>query len=245
MTSRPRLVEFTFSRVNRKPRSVKDLNGNAWLTNQRRQIAGWVNATGGELIETIVDTTTSTKPAFAKSSEFRRAIQRAVSTGADIVLADIQELLGRSDAAQIFDSVRILDAAPVNIWDASRKAVWASLSLEERQAIMMKSIAVRTSRSKTIRAGVRRRKTPPKPPAGSDRQLGAIINRKKADAKARRLADFVNAERKKLAPGEELSPSRLGQALNDAGIQPDRASAWGHNSAKNLIERLTKLSLIR
>lgn len=245
MTSHTRFVKFTFSRVNRKPRSAKDLSSNTWLINQRRQIVGWVRATGGEVVETIVGTTTSTKSAFAKSSEFRRAMQRAMSIGADVVAADIQELLGRSDAAQILDCVLILDAAPVNIWDASRNAVWASLSLNERQAIMIKAIAIRASRSKTIRAGVRRRATPPTPPAEDDKQLGAIANRKKADVNARRLECFVNAERKKLASGEELSPSRLAQALNDAGIPPDRATAWGHNSAKNLIRRLTKLGLIQ
>lgn len=244
MNSQSRLIGFMFSRLNRKPRSAKDLSGNAWLMNQRRQIVGWLLATGGDVVETIVGTTTSTKPAFAKSPEFRRAIQRAIDTGADIVLADIQEMLGRSDAKQILDSVHILDAAPVNIWDASRNTVWASLSSEMRSAVMIKAIAVRASRSKTIKAGVRRRAMPPKAPADNDRQRGASANRKKADMKARRLADFVNAERKKLTLGEELSPSRLAKALNDAGIQPDRAAAWGHNSAKNLVRRLASLGLI-
>jgi len=174
MNSQTRLIEFRFCRVNRKPRSAKDLNSNAWLSNQRRQIVGWARATGAEIVGTIFGATTSTKPAFAKSSEFRLAIERAMSIGADVVLADIQEMLGRSDAAQILDSVHILDAAPVNIWDASRNVVWASLSSEMRCAIMIKAIAVRASRSKTIKAGVRRRATRPEAPAEDDRQLGAI-----------------------------------------------------------------------
>ncbi|TJW51954.1 MAG: hypothetical protein E5X65_20705 [Mesorhizobium sp.] len=239
-----RPVEFVFCRVNQKPRSADDLNRNAWLVDQRRQIRSWAHANGYEIATTVVSTTTSAKPAFAKSADFRRAIHSALSPGSCLVIANLREMLARTDPLKIPECVAILDAAPVNVWDASRNEIWALMPLNARQDLMLKAIAIRTSRSRSILAGLSRRTSSPKAPSTSGKQRGALGNRREADAAARRLADFVKAEIESLGSGAVLSPSHLAKALNHAGIPPARSTTWEHNSAKNLIERLRTLGLI-
>jgi hypothetical protein len=240
MTHQLQLVEFAFSRVKQKPRSSADLNASAWLVEQTLQIQHWAKLNGYKIVLTVVGTTTSTKPAFAKTVEFRQAIKKATQLGCDLVVADVGELLNRTASDQIVECEAIVNAAPVNIWDATRSSIWSSLPANIRLGMVRSAIVRRKSRS----SGARGRKAASDAPAVEHRRRGALINSKKASAAARRHADFVKAEISKLAPGAVLSPSRLARALNDAGIPPSRSFEWGHNSAKNLLRRLEELGLI-
>jgi hypothetical protein len=204
------------------------------------QIARFADPADRKIAKSFIDTPTYRRATFIRSPQFREAKAYAIVHNADVVVADIQELLRRTPAGEIQDCVAVLDSPEVEIYDASLRSTWSSLSISRRQEIMVNSIRERGSRSEAVKVGLSLGKKEHRASKGNGLK-GSHANKVKADNRAKRLSEVVRAEEQKLAPGAPLSPSALAKVLNEAGELSPMGGKWSHNSAKNLIARLRQL----
>lgn len=240
MTDQKKFMAFCFSRVTKQPRDDSELRALTWLNQQHKIIQRWAAANSFELAHTEWGTTTHAGTAFSDSVKFREAVRLASARAYPLVMADISELLSRTPVEKIVGCVKALDSLSIDIWDVSRNGLWTSLSLETKKNMINRAAAIRVSRAKPIRVGLRSAATRKKPSA-NNWERGNLANQTKADAFARQLADFVRSHTAKLVPGSKVSPSALARALNEVGVLSPRSGLWNHNSARNLLERLEKL----
>jgi hypothetical protein len=203
-------------------------------------IFGFAKTSGRRIANHVIDTSTCRGAAFFHSPKFREAKARAIAQGADMVVADIQELLRRTPERKILACVTELDDPHVEIYDALLGRSWSSLPIRNREEMLVNSTRERLARSRAVKAGHLLGKKERRAPR-TNALNGSRANKLKADKAAIRLAEFVRNEERQLAPSASLSPSALARALNEADISSSRGGKWTHNAAKNLIARLKRL----
>lgn len=239
MTDRP-LLAYLFAHVPRQMRSAEDRNKVASLRRQLEIVAMFAKARGQELT-TIPSTTTHRGTTFTTTNEFSHAARTAKQRGADLVVADVGDLLSRTPLSKITDCVAKLDALDVVLWIASTGQTWQSLSPDDRIMLVRIAGKVKASRSNAIKRGLRDAAPAQSSSAAGNHKLGNAGNTRRAHQRAANLRAFVEEEVAKLPAGAVLSPSALAAALNAAGIVSARGGHWSHNTAKNLIARVERL----
>ena len=157
------------------------------------------------------------------------------------MVADLSELLRRTPLPKIAHCLEVLDALDVAVWDAASGRRWQDRVPAERATLVLEAARANADRSNAIRRGIRASGEKSAEIPLMTRLRGAKANRSKALSEAKRLSDFVEAEKVKLTPGDTLSPAALARALDNAGIPSSRGGAWTFNTAKRLIERVEKL----
>ena len=177
---------------------------------------------------------------FTESESFKAAVTRAKVEKADLVVANIREILERTPTIKIAGCIKVLDELDIEVWDACRWKTWRSLLPEERVDIIRDAarwgdISRKVAQSSAIRAREPRAKV-----NGGNSVIGSRHNVARADRHAEKLRALVNQQREQAADGL-LSPSALANALNAQGRKTRRGKEWSPNAAKNLMKRLDKL----
>lgn len=235
------LFAYAFAYVGRRLQSMDELNANAALRRQRYVQLKFEKASGRPIQEHVPDWSTYRSPPFVLREKFRRTVDLARGVGADLLLANIRELMARTKRDRISECADALDALDVEVWDASAGRTWQSMTDDERRSLVIHAAQESKSRSETVKAGIRLSGTKKAAPPNANYRRGNQANRHKANERASRLRNFVLTEIAKLPEGEELSPSALAEALNSAGIPSARGGSWSHNTAKDLIARVRNL----
>lgn len=235
------LVAYSFAYVRRQIRSLDDLNANGALKRQRATQLIFSKRSGKRILEKFADWSTYRRAPFVSRQKFRQAVTAARSAGADLLLADIRELIEHTRRDQIMRCFSVLNTLDVEVWDASLHRSWGSMTEDEQRSLITGAARTMASRSKAVKQGISlagiKKGAPPK----ANRQLGNLANRRGADERARRHQDFVLNEMAKLPAAQKLSPSALAAALNAAGVASARGGQWTHNTAKDLIARIGQL----
>ncbi|PBB39609.1 hypothetical protein [Mesorhizobium sp. WSM3868] len=235
------LVAYSFVYVRRQPNSPAEVNANSALRRQLTTQRKFEKASNGRILKVIPDWSTSRTTPFSSRENFRNAVEVARSAGADLLLADIAELIERTTLNQIARCVDALNALDVELWDATLARTWRAMGLDERGSFVKSAMEISKSRSEAVRAGIQLSRTKKAAPPNLNYKHGNHANRRNADKRASRLLPFVLGEMAKLTTGEKLSPSALAAALNAAGVSTARGGQWTHNTAKDLIARIGKL----
>ncbi|MDX8541470.1 hypothetical protein RFM23_27995 [Mesorhizobium abyssinicae] len=235
------LVAYSFAYVRRQPSSPADMNANSTLRRQLTAQRKFEKASNGRIVRKIPDWSTSRTTPFVSREAFRNAVALARSAGADLLLADIGELIERTTRKQVARCVEALDALDVEVWDATLAHTWRSMAPDERGSLVMNAMKTNRSRSEAVKAGIQLSRTSKAASPNLNYKHGNQANRRNADRRASRLQPFVLGEMAKVPTGEELSPSALAAALNAAGEPTARGGQWTHNTAKDLIARIGKL----
>lgn len=241
MTGNPIAVAFVFSHVRKKASSDQEAVRVPWVRRQLVLINRWAARENVVVAKWVVAMPTYRKSAFALVTEFRAALDRAHRDNSSLVLADIPELLCRSHIDHIPACVDQLLKAGVPVIDAASGREWSSLTTDELYNVTLQAAATRRSRSRAVKDGLTLAGKKAGAPPTSNGRRGARAQKNRADNAALQHLDFVLSERAKQPPGEQLSPSALARALNEAGHAAPRSTGWSHNSAKNLIQRLVAL----
>ncbi|MBZ9857067.1 hypothetical protein LB566_25065 [Mesorhizobium sp. CA13] len=235
------LVAYSFAYVRRQIRSLDDLNANGALKRQRAAQLGFEKRSGRQVLENFADWSTYRGASFVARHKFHRAISVARNVGADLLLADIGDLIEHTRPDQIVRCFGVLNSLDIEVWDASQDRTWQSMTPDEQRSLISGAARTMASRSKAVRQGISLSSAKKGAPPKGNHQLGNLANRRSADQCARRHQDFVLREMDKLLAGQELSPSALAAALNAAGVSSARGGQWTHNTAKDLIARIGKL----
>lgn len=178
---------------------------------------------------------------FVSRERFRQAITVARSSGADLLLANIRELMECTTRDRIIKCVDVLNSLDVEVWDASLRRTWQSMTEDERRSLITSAAQMSRSRSKAVRDGIRLSRVEKVAIQSANHKHGNRANRRNADERASRLRRFLVEEIAKLPMGEELSPSALAAALNANGVSSARGGRWSHNTAKDLMARIGTL----
>ncbi|UDL92227.1 hypothetical protein LGH82_13950 [Mesorhizobium sp. PAMC28654] len=241
MTEARPLIAYSFAYVRRQIHSGEELNANRALKRQLAAQLVFEKGSGKHILKNFPDSSTYREAPFVSRERFRQAITVARNAGADLLLADIRELMERTTRDQIIRCVGVLNALDVEVWDASLGRTWQSMSEDERRSLFMRAAQTKASRSKAVKDGMLlSRVERAAAPKGNYRQ-GNRANRHNADQRALRHWDFVLKEMERLPAGKKLSPSALAAALNAAEVPSPRGGRWIHNTAKDLIARIGTL----
>ncbi|ESZ11930.1 hypothetical protein X737_29100 [Mesorhizobium sp. L48C026A00] len=235
------LVAYSFAYVRRQLRSKEEVNANGALMRQLAAQLDFERRSGRRILEKAADWSTCRTTPFASREKFRHAVEVARSAGADLLLADIRELMGRTRRDRIIKCVDVLNALDVEVWDASSRRTWQSMTQDERRSLITDAVRMNKSRSEPVKAGIRLSRTEKAALPNSNYKHGNRANRHNANQRAHRYQDFVLKEMAKLPAGKKLSPSVLATALNAAGVSSARGGRWTHNTAKDLIARIGTL----
>ncbi|TJW02180.1 MAG: hypothetical protein E5W97_21570 [Mesorhizobium sp.] len=235
------LVAYSFVYVRRQPNTPADMNANSALLRQLRAQLIFEKASSGRIVRKIPDWTTSRTTSFVSRENFRTAVEVARSAGADLLLANIGELVERTARNQIARCIETLNALDVEVWDATLARTWRSMAPDERDSVVVNAIKANRAQSEAVKTGIQLSRAKKTASPNFNYQYGNQANRSNADRRASRLRPFVLGEMAKLTPGEKLSPSKLAAALNAAGVCTARGGQWTHNTAKDLIARVAKL----
>lgn len=178
--------------------------------------------------------------AFTEAERFRAAVAEARVENADLVVANIREILERTPTRSILECVKFLDELDIEIWDACRRATWRSLLPDERSGIIRDAahwgeISRKVAQSSAIRA-----KMPGDKVNGGNSAIGSRHNMARADRHAEMLRAVVDQQREQAADGV-LSPTALAKALNAQGRKTRQGKWWSPNAAMNLMKRLDNL----
>ena len=235
------LIAYSFTYVRRQIRSLDELNANGALKRQLAAQLIFEKRSGRRILEKLADWSTYRRTPFFLRQKFHQAITIARNADADLVLGDIRELIEHTRQDQISRGFDVLNTLDIEVWDASLHRSWQSMTEDERRYLSDVASRMMASRSKAVKEGMflsgAKKGAPPK----ANQRLGNLANRRNADQRARRHQDFVLKQTAKLPAGEKLSPSALAAALNAAGISTARGGQWTHNTAKDLIARISKL----
>ncbi|TIN79761.1 hypothetical protein [Mesorhizobium sp.] len=232
------LIAYSFAYVRRQIHSLDELNTNGALKRQRAAQLIFEKGSGRRVLENFPDWSTYRTAPFVSRERFRQAITVARNAGADLLLADIRELMDRTTRDQIIKCVDVLNALDIEVWDASSSRTWQSMTQDERGSLIIDAARMNKSRSEPVKAGIRLSRTEKAALPNANYKLGNRANRRNANQRAHRLQDFVLKEMAKLPAGKKLSPSALATALNAAGVSSARGGRWTHNTAKDLIARI-------
>ncbi|MDX8526993.1 hypothetical protein RFM68_21050 [Mesorhizobium sp. MSK_1335] len=232
------LIAYSFAYVRRQIHSLNDLNANAALKRQRAAQLIFEKRSGRRILENLPDWSTYRRAPFVARQKFHQAITIARKAGADLLLADIRELIEHTGRDQIVRCFGILNALDVEVWDASLHRSWQSMTEDERRTLITGAARTMASRSKAVKDGLSLSGAKKGAPPKANHRLGNLANRRSADQRARRHRDFVLNEIGKLPAGQKLSPSALAAALNAAGVPSARGGHWTHNTAKDLMARI-------
>lgn len=235
------LVGYAFAYVRRQLQSIDELNANAPLRRQRDVQLNFAKTSGRRISGPTPDWSTNRTAPFVSREKFREAVEAARGARADLLLADIWELMARTKRNRIGQCADALDALDINVWDASLGRTWQSMTQGERRTLVISAAQVNKARSETVKAGIRLSRLRKVTVSNTNYKQGNLANRRNADQRAHRLRDFVLEALANLSPGEELSPSALAATLNAAGISSARGGRWSHNTAKDLIARIGTL----
>ena len=212
----------------------------AWFRRQHALIKDCA-ARNNAALKLFANWTTNRQRRFSATNDFRRAVESAVRSNGSLILGDIAELLRRTSFDQIVLCIDELSRTGVPTLDAASGRLFSSFDSVELSEMTRQAGRERKARSQAVKDGLALAGKPKKAPPRSNGIRGGNAYKLKADRSALRLADFVRGEMAKLPPGADMSPSALAKALNAAGIPATRSSTWGHNSARNLLRRLTAL----
>lgn len=131
------LVAYNFAYVRRQLHSLDELNANGALRRQRAIQLSFEKASGRPILRTIVDSSTYCAAPFVSREKFRLAVNAARNAGADLLLADTRELMTRTRRDRIIECTNALDALDVEIWDASLRRTWRSMTAIERRPVVI------------------------------------------------------------------------------------------------------------
>lgn len=200
-------------------------------------IQAYANRNGLTRPELFLGVATYRQAAFVDDEMFKSAAEHARRTGRPIWIADVLDLLRKTDPRRLERAMDRLDKADVEILDCLQDRLWSDFSAVERRALIRDAITRKLASSA--------RKEIAKDPHASvvsNGLRGAGANRKKAIRNANALEETVEAFRSSLPPGTSLTPSTLMHHLNTQGIKPPRAERWSINGCKNLLRRLEEKS---
>jgi len=236
-------VVYLFGTARRRPQTVEEIFK---LPPVARQI-GIANAfkatlPAGAAWEIIPAFSRSRKVSFVDHAGFAKAVDAAAAMGGILVLASIANLMAATRLDRMrpaFDALNATTAVPV--LDAATRQIWGERSLAERSGDLDAAILNSKVKSQRIKAGIARSVTDRAPPRATNRSAAVSSVKRKADARARALSDFVECLGAQLPAGQALSPATLARALNDAGIPSPGGTTWSYNGAKNLIARQASL----
>ncbi|NMG41999.1 hypothetical protein GRZ55_22480 [Chelativorans sp. ZYF759] len=178
--------------------------------------------------------------AFTETETFKAAVTRARVEKADLVMANIREILERTPTTKIVDCVKVLEELDVETWDACRRATWRSLPPEERLGIIRDAACWGNISRKVARSSANRTREPRAKVNGGNSVIGSRYNMARADRHAEKLRPVVDQQREQATNGV-LSPTALAKALNAQGRKTRQGKSWSPNAAKNLMKRLDKL----
>lgn len=236
------LISYSFAYVRRQLRSKDEVNANGALKRQLAAQLIFVKGSGRRILENFPDWSTYRTAPFVSRERFRQAITVARSSGADLLLANIRQLMERTTPDRILKCVDALNAVDVEVWDASLRRTWQSMTEDERRSLITNAVRINKSRSEPVKDGIRPSRTDKATLPNANYKHGNRANRRNADKRAFRLRRFVLEEMAKLPTGEELSPSALAAALNAADVSSARGGRWTHNTARDLMARIATLS---
>lgn len=241
MTEPLTFVTYAFAYVGRQINSGDELNANIALQRQHANQTKFEKACGRRILKHFFDWSTYRAAPFVSREKFWKAVEAARGAGADLLLADIRELMARTKRNRIGQCAEALDALDIDVWDASLRRTWQSMTGSERQDIVITAAQTNKSRSDPVKVGIRLSKVEKVATENANYKKGNRANRDNADQRAHRHRDFVLEAMAKLPAGEKLSPSALATALNNAGIPSARGGRWSHNTANDLISRIENL----
>lgn len=210
------------------------------LDAQRRAVADYLAATGGELVgefEEIESGKRDDRPALA------RAIERCGLTGARLLIAKLDRL-SRDVHFLTGLEKRGVDFVACDMPDANQLTVhiMAAVAQQERQAISARTKAALASIKARIAAGdehVSRRSGAtikrlgnPQGLSVSRPDLGTAAVMEKADAFAARVRPIADGLRR-----EGLSLASVAERLNEMRVQTPRGKTWSATAVKRVLER--------
>ncbi len=236
-------VVYLFGIARRRPQTLEEI---CELPPVARQI-GIANAfkatlTTGPTWKIMPACSLSRNVSFVDHAGFAAAVDAATAMGGILVLASIANLLAATRIDRIgpaFDALNAITTVPV--LDAATRKIWGERSLAERSGDLDAAILNSKVKSQRIKAGIARSATDRAPPPATNRSAAVSSVKRKANARARALTDFVGRLSAQLPAGQALSPATLARALNDAGIPSPGRTTWSYNGAKNLIARQASL----
>jgi len=236
-------VLYLFGAARRRPRTVEEI----WKLPPVARQLGIANAFKATLpadaIWKIIPAfSLSRKVSFVDHAGFAKAVDAAAAMGGILVLASIANLMAATRLDRMrpaFDALNAITTVPV--LDAATRKIWDERSLAERSGDLRATMLDAMIRSQRIKAGIARSAADRAPPPATNRSAAVSSVKRKADARARALNDFVENLRASLPAGQALSPAMLARALNDAGISSPGGTTWSYNGAKNLIARQASL----
>ncbi|WSH64905.1 hypothetical protein U8Q05_25800 [Rhizobium ruizarguesonis] len=224
---------FLFAHVRKKPRTQAAYAKIAAIGRQITAIKVFANKKCLALPVLLPGVTTYRQAAFVDDEAFKSAVDRARRSGHPIWIADVSDLLRRTDPDKLKHAFDRLDNLGVDILDCVHDRLWSEISSPERMALI-KDAAQRKLASGVLKNAVR------EPQAGvtNNGLLGAGANHRKAIRNANALDETIKAFRTSLPPEISLTPSMVMHHLNAIGLKPPRAEIWSLNGCKNLLKRL-------
>src|SRR5262245_54268137 len=108
---------FLFAQLRKQLRSHAELAYEPRLVLENPILKTWATKNGYELTTMIIETTTYRRASFAKTARFREAIRLAGKLKSELVIADIGDLLRRTVAERIQETVIALDSLQTDVWD--------------------------------------------------------------------------------------------------------------------------------
>lgn len=197
------------------------------------------------LVSAVMDVTTNRRSPFFERRPFIEAVQKASSAGIVVAVADMAPLFRNIQLEKVAALVAMLELHGSRLWDAARGVLWEELPEMQRSTIVREAIAAGMSRGQVIKTGLSNSERSFSVAAKENARRGRNANVNRANVLAKRLMSIVNEEKDKLADGALMSPSALASALNERNVPSPRGGRWSHNSAKNLLERIRKLTDVR
>lgn len=224
---------FLFAYVPKRPRTQEAYTKIAAISRQIIAIKVFANTKGLAQPVLLPGVTTYRQAVFVDDEMFKSAADRARRNGHPIWIADVLDLLRRTDPDRIKHALDRLDNLGVDILDCVHGRLWSEFSSPERMALIKD--AVKRKRASAVLKG-----TVKEPRAGGTNNglLGASANRRKAMRNANALDETIEAFKTSLPPGTRLTPSLVMHHLNAIGLKPPRAEMWSLNGCKNLLKRL-------
>jgi hypothetical protein len=240
MPDQNQMVGYVFSYLSKTIKSNDGLGNNAWIRRQSAILTKYASENSIQIARLILKTSTYRGKSFVEFAEFDAAVSHGLASSNPVVIADLRELLRRTDVGLTLKVINKLDQVQVAIIDASTGEEWKTLADSVRQSIILEAAHAHHSRSLAIKNGQvlkgKKRGLPPE----ANRLLGAKANRVSAENRAAELAPFVATLEEALLPGAKLSASFLARQLTEAGIRAARSPTWSPNAAQNLLDRLKR-----
>ena len=228
---------FLFSYVNKMPTTREEYLKVHSLRRQFSELTKY-EAENNVLLTRFAAAATYRGTVFTRHATFRKAVDHAVSSETNLIVADLGLLLSRTKAELGAICIEDLNKLPVQIFDVSRGKLWSEFSGSD--LISLKALAAEKKWTRAaISAGLAGRVGPRN--VGTNGAKGAEALRRRSEAHARIILSEIGRILDSTGHMAPVTPSYVMRALNDRGFKTARGNDWslpGLRDVLNVLERL-------